>query len=127
MPGRVKVRLAWVTAELSMATGQGVAATGHAEAAVAASTATGSVRHAVKSDVVLAAALCSAGDLSESRRVADAAFVKANRHGLVPLSWALACLLGEVGSSVLSPAEVVVARDDAAATVRNRGGVWSGR
>jgi hypothetical protein len=127
LPARLTVRRAWVTAELSMATGQGLAAVGHAERAVAASAATGSVRHAVKSHVVLAAALCSAGDVQESRRVADAAFAETNRHGLVPLSWALACLLGEVGSSVLSQAEVVVARDDAAATVRHRGGVWSGR
>jgi len=126
-PARMKVRRAWVAAELAMATGRGVAAVDHAEAAVAASEATGSVRHAVKSNVVLAAALCSAGDPLGARSVADAAFAETNRHGLVPLSWALACLLGDVGSSVYSPAEVIVARDEAAATVRNRGGVWSGR
>jgi ATP/maltotriose-dependent transcriptional regulator MalT len=110
-----------------MATGDGFAAVGHARRAAVASGSTGSARHAVKSDVVLAAAQCCAGDLAESRRVADAALDAAQRHGLVPLSWALACLLADVGSSEYSPTEVAAVRDDAAATVRNRGGVWSGR
>jgi hypothetical protein len=127
LPARSKVRLAWVTAELAMVTGDGCAAVGHARRAVDASGSTGSVRHAVKSDVVLAAALCCEGDLAGSRRVADAALAEARGHALVPLSWALACLLVDVGSSALSPAEVATVRDDAAATVRNRGGVWSGR
>jgi hypothetical protein len=127
MPARVNVRLAWVTAELAMATGDGVAAVGHAGRAAIASASIGSVRHAVKSDVVLAAALCCAGDIAEARRVADTALGATDRHGLVPLSWALACLLVDVGSSVYSPTEVAAVRDDAAATVRNRGGVWSGR
>ncbi len=58
----------------------------------------GSARHSVKSDVVLAAALCSDGRLDRSRAVADAALETTQRLGLVPLSWALACLLGEIGS-----------------------------
>lgn len=127
VPARSAVRLAWVTAELAMVTGDGFAAVGHARRAVAASSSTASVRHAVKSEVVLAAALCCAGDLDESRRVADAALAAAQRHGLVPLSWALACLLVDVGSAAHSPAEVAAVRDDAADTVRIRGGVWSGR
>lgn len=126
-PARLAVRLAWVTAELAMVTGDGFAAVGHARRAVDASGSTGSARHAVKSQVVLAAALCCAGDLAESRRVADAALDAAGEHGLVPLSWALACLLVDVGSSTHAPTEVAAVRDDAAATVRNRGGVWSAR
>ncbi len=66
VPARSKVRLAWVTAELAMVTGDGFAAVGHARRAVAASESTSSVRHAVKSQVVLAAALCCAG---EPRRI----------------------------------------------------------
>ena len=58
----------------------------------------GSARHRVKSEVVLAAALCSDGRLDRSRAVADAALDTTQRLGLVPLSWALACLLGEIGS-----------------------------
>ena len=61
VPPRLPVRLAWVSAELAMATGDGATAVGHAERAIELAAALGSVRHAVKSDVVLAAALCSAG------------------------------------------------------------------
>ncbi|MCW1958478.1 MAG: hypothetical protein KIH64_008040, partial [Mycobacterium sp.] len=63
---RLGIRLAWVRAELAMAAGDGDAATDHArsgvELAEAAQPALG--RHRVKSDVVLAAALCCAGDLA---------------------------------------------------------------
>ena len=92
--GRLPVRFGWVSAELAMFTGDGAAALGHAERAVELAASTGSVRHAVKSDVVLAAALCSAGDLRRlpacRRRRAGSS---PQRLGLVPLSWALACLL----------------------------------
>ena len=66
-PPRLAVRLAWVSAELAMATGDGATAVGHAERAVELLRALGSARHSVKSDVVLAAALCSDGLLDRSR------------------------------------------------------------
>ena len=97
-PARLAVRLEWVSAELAMATGDGAAAVGHAERAAELAAALGSARHRVKSDVVLAAALCSDGRPDRSRAVADAALDTTQRLGLVPLSWALACLLGEIGS-----------------------------
>ena len=124
-PGRLPVRCGWVSAELAMFTGDGGAAVGHAERAVELAASTGSVRHAVKSDVVLAAALCSAGDAEESRRVADAALSAAERLGFMPLTWALACLLGDVGSAVHSPHRIAEIRDESADTVRRRGGVWA--
>jgi hypothetical protein len=126
-PGRLPVRLAWVSAELAMFTGDGAAAVGHAERAVGLVESTGSVRHAVKSDVVLAAALCSAGDPVASRRVADGALAATERLGLVPLSWALACLLADVGSAVEPPNRIAAIRDESADTVRRRGGVWADR
>ena len=60
VPPRLPVRLAWVSAELAMACGDGATAVGHAERAVERAEAFGSARHVVKSDVILAAALCSA-------------------------------------------------------------------
>lgn len=125
---RLPVRLAWVTAELAMATGQGAAAVGHAERAVALvapGTALASTRHAVKSDVVLAAALCCGGSIDESRRVADAALDTAREHGLVPLTWALACLLCDIGSATHDPGDVAALRADSAALVGHRGGAWA--
>ena len=57
-----------------------------------------SARHRVKSDVVLAAALCSAGRRTRPRRRAARARPTADRLGLIPLRWALACLLIDTGS-----------------------------
>ena len=119
--------VAWVSAELAMARGDGVAAVGHAEHAVELAAKLGSARHAVKSDVILAAALCSAGELERSRRVADAALEATARCGLIPLRWALACLLADIGSATHSAAQVVNVRDGCADTVRRAGGQWSDR
>ena len=126
-PGRLPVRLGWVAAELAMAMGDGAAAVRPAERAVEFAEATGSARHAVKSQVVLAASLCSIGDHEAARRVADAALADSERLGLIPLSWALACLLADVGSAARSPTDIAAARDRFAAIVRVRGGMWTAR
>jgi hypothetical protein len=124
-PARLGVRLSWVCAELAMARGQGATAIEHAERAVQEAKALGSARHAVKSEVVLAAALCCAGDLDGSRRVADAALADTAHHGMIPLRWALASLLVGIGSTTHPEAEVITIRDVCADTVRSRGGVWA--
>lgn len=124
--GRLPVRQAWVDAELAMARGDGPQAVTHAERAVAAAASFGSARHAVKSEVVLAAALCSAGAHDRSRRVADAALDAAGRLGLIPLRWALACLLSDIGSAAHPASRIGEIRDGSAAAVRRRGGVWRG-
>lgn len=124
VPARLPVRLAWVSAELAMARGDGAAAVGYAERAVDLAAALGSARHALKSDVILAAALCSAGELDRSRGVADPALQTSQRLGMIPLRWALACVLADIGSAMRSAAEVVAIRDESADTVRRRGGVW---
>ncbi len=123
-PPRLAIRLAWVRAELAMAAGDGVAARGFAQFGVelAAKAAPDLRRHQVKSDVVLAAALCSAGDLPGSRRVADAALADSEAAGLVPLRWAVACLLAGIGSAQHSPDEVAEIRDRSATFVARHGG-----
>lgn len=125
--GRSAVRLAWVSAELAMVRGDGATAVGHAERAVVAAADYGSTRHTLKSEVVLAAALCSAGRLARARAVADSALQVTDRTGSVPLRWALACLLADIGSPAHSAAQVCAIRDASADTVRRRGGVWPGR
>lgn len=125
--GRLPVRLAWVNAELAMFTGDGATSVGHAERAVDLAARLGSVRHRLKSQVVLAAAQCSAGRLDVSRQVADDALADSDRLGLVPLSWALSCLLADIGSSVSSPTEIRSARDAFAHTILDRGGTWTAR
>lgn len=130
-PHRLAVRRAWVAAELAMAAGDGEDAVRHAERAVelANGAVAGSVsaRHQAKSDVVLAAALCSAGDLGRARAVADAALEVTGRLGLVPLRWAVACLLLDIGSATHTAQEVRGLRDLCAEQVRHRGGNWHAR
>lgn len=124
---RLPVRLGWVCAELAIMQGDGARAVEHAERAIAAAAAFISVRHRVKSDVVLAAALCSHGELVRCRAIADAALDRAGDLGLVPLRWALASLLADIGSAAYTPGQVTDFRDTSADTVRRRGGVWSDR
>lgn len=126
-PPRQPIRLGWVSAELAMADGDGATAVVHAEGAVGLADTLGSIRHAIKSQVVLSAALCCAGRLDDARKIADAAFAETARSGLVPLRWALGCLLADIGSTTHSAQQVVAIRDAAADTVRRGGGVWSRR
>jgi hypothetical protein len=127
---RLAVRRGWVTAELAMATGDGVTAVRHAERAVelaAEPSGAGcarSARHQVKSEVVLAAALCCAGSIEKARAVGDAALDATDRLGLVPLRWALSCLLADIGSTTRTMQQVRGIRDSSAELVRRRGGSW---
>ena len=123
-PHRSAIRCAWVGAELAMAVGDAAAALPEAERAVHLAADCGSARHQVKSAMVLAAALCCAGRVDRARVVADDALDAAGRLGLVPLRWALACLLADVGTSAHSPQQISGIRDRCAELVRRRGGRW---
>ncbi|WP_454788826.1 hypothetical protein [Mycolicibacterium lutetiense] len=123
---RQRIRLSWVSAELAMVQGDGSAAMQHARRGVAAAADHRSTRHAVKSEVVLAAALCSAGEFDAAREVADAALLATEKSGLIPLRWALACVLADIGSSTHDAPQISRIRDLSADTVRRRGGVWAG-
>lgn len=127
-PARLAVRRHWVTAELAMVTGDGATAVRNAERAVEIA-GDGMVRHRVKSQVVLAGALCCAGKIDRARVVADAALSDTGRLGLVPLQWALACMLIDLSDAASAPysvEELRGLRDDAAELVRHRGGSWQG-
>lgn len=126
---RQAVRRRWVAAELAMAGGDGTTAVRNAEQAVelARAMTAVSVRHRVKSDVVLAAALCSAGAIDQARAVGEAALDDTGRFGLIPLRWALSCLLIDIGNVTLSAhklRELVNIRDICAGQVQRAGGNW---
>lgn len=122
-PSRLAVRRHWVTAELAMVTGDGATAVRHAEQACELASDV-MVRHRVKSQVVLAGALCCAGNVDRARNVAEAALQDTGRLGLIPLRWALACMLADVGSTTRTAEELRGLRDEAAELVRHRGGNW---
>jgi hypothetical protein len=123
---RLAIRLAWVNAELAMAGGVGADAVRHARRGVelAEDALPALRRHRVKSDVVLAAALCCAGDLPGSREVADGALADTQTYGLTPLRWALASLLSDIGSSAHAAAEIGEVRARSAQFVTRHGGDW---
>lgn len=126
-PPRLAIRNAWVAAELAMFGGDGGGAVHNAEVAVelAATTLDGSARHRAKSQVVLAAALCTSGALDRARDVADAALELTGQLGLVPLRWAVACLLVDLGVETPTRiAELRDLRDDCARRVEHWGGAW---
>ncbi|ADU00887.1 hypothetical protein [Mycolicibacterium gilvum] len=124
---RPAVRMGWVSAELAMFRGDGTTAVAHARRAVDLAAGFGSVRHRVKSHVVLAAALCSSGDLDAARQEGDLALADATRFGLVPLQWAVACLLADIGSQAYPAARIRAVRDASAEAVTRWGGVWRPR
>jgi hypothetical protein len=124
---RLPVRRAWVAAELAMVGGDGSAAVRHAEVAVELAATQVSARHCAKSDVVLAAALCSAGAVERARTVGTAALELTGRLGLVPLRWAVACLLVDIGSPAHPAAELRSIRGECARQVQHWGGAWSQR
>jgi hypothetical protein len=123
-PDRLPLRLAWVQAELAMVSGDGTAALRHAERARELAATSWSLRHRVKTGVVLAAASCSAGDVDRARALADDAMVETDRLGLLPLRWAAASLLADIGSDAVCEDRVRAIRDDCAAALERRGGVW---
>lgn len=128
---RLSVRRAWVAAELAMASGDGAAAVHDAELAVelAANPVDGTIpaRHRAKSDVVLAAALCCAGAVDRARTLGEATLELTDRLGLVPLRWAVSCLLIDIEGSSRPIDELCHIRDDCARQVRHRGGTWDQR
>jgi hypothetical protein len=124
LPDRLSLRWHWVAAERAMVGGEGAEAVRHADRAAELASESGSARHRAKTAVVRAAALCSAGQVDLARTVADDALINTGRLGLVPLRWAAASLLADIGSNVRDDADVHAIRDATAEAVRRGGGVW---
>lgn len=122
---RLAVRRAWVAAELAMASGDGHTAVRHAQTATELAASAGSQRHQAKSEVVLAAALCSAGNVEKARAIGDSALETTGNLGLLPLRWAVACLLVDLGSATRTTQQLREIRDACAEAVRHAGGAWS--
>lgn len=115
---RQRIRLEWVTAETALAEGDFATARVHADRAVVVSARYGSVRHAVKSDLIRAASMTGETDLDPARALATKVFDRSGDHGLIPLRWAAAMLLDGLGGH----ADAAGARDECAASIVRRGG-----
>lgn len=93
---RAAVRTGWVSAEIELSAGRGEAAVRHAEPAAERAGESGSVRHRVKSALVLGVALAVSGRHERAGRLVSTAFEDATDLGLLTLSWPAATLLAEL-------------------------------
>ncbi|MFL6127829.1 MAG: MerR family transcriptional regulator [Mycobacteriales bacterium] len=93
---RPAVRLAWVTAEVSLLGDDPAAAVTVSRVALERSLAAMACRHAVKSELVLGAALEAAGRARAAARVLRAAAAGADRLDLPPLGWPARTLLARI-------------------------------
>lgn len=123
-PARLSLRRHWVAAELAMAGGDGAGAVRLAQQAAELAGDFVSARHQAKTAVVQAAAWCSAGEIDRARSVADEALDLTGRLGLIPLRWAVASLLADIGSKSHAGTQVREIRDASAAAIRRAGGIW---
>jgi hypothetical protein len=97
-PWRPAVRLAWVTAEVALLGDDAATAVTAGRAALDHSQAATACRHAVKSQLVLGAALEAAGRTRPAARVLRAAAAGADRLGLPPLAWPARTLLARISA-----------------------------
>ncbi|RMI31805.1 hypothetical protein [Nocardia stercoris] len=120
---RVLLRWHWVTAETALAGGlPGVDPRTHAEAALALADASSSVRHRIKSTLLVAAAAAAAGDLARSRTLAEEVASGCAEHGLVPLRWAAAMLRAGIAAAPGAAAAAGAEAAECAHTLALRGG-----
>ncbi|MGW0248769.1 hypothetical protein ACWDYH_19245 [Nocardia goodfellowii] len=89
---RARIRWYWVSAELALAGGDAGQARRHAEAGLRLAETSPSVRHRVKSRLLVAAACMASGDLDLARSHADTVAAQCRENGLLPLRWACAML-----------------------------------
>ncbi|UIJ60757.1 hypothetical protein LWP59_03475 [Amycolatopsis acidiphila] len=97
---RSQVRRGWVTAEIELADGQARAAVAPAEAALGLATASGALRHVVKSQLVLAAALGATGERERAVHLVDEALGVSDKYALRSLGWPAGLLAAEHGSDL---------------------------
>ncbi|MFF0815531.1 hypothetical protein ACFYVR_10320 [Rhodococcus sp. NPDC003318] len=93
---RQRIRLYWVTAETRLASGDGAGGRAAAARAVELASASPSVRHRVKSELLHAAAISAGSEPAAAVASARAVLSQCEEHHLVPLQWAAAMLLGGV-------------------------------
>ncbi|MFI6997785.1 hypothetical protein [Nocardia sp. NPDC050175] len=114
---RPAIRRQWVSAETSLAAGAVESAGTYAAAALELAQRGPSVRHLVKSRLLVAAAAAVAGEHDRSRELAEQVAEECREHGMLPLRWASAMLRDGLGS----PGAAAEA-EDCAVTIVRRGG-----
>ncbi|MGK8520498.1 hypothetical protein ACRS6B_02545 [Nocardia asteroides] len=115
---RPAIRLRWVRAETALAANDFEAAAEHAAAALELADRSPSVRHRVKSRLLVAAADAARGAHERSRVSAEEVAEQCREHGLLPLRWA--CAMLRTGSGAENAAAEAA---ECAAAIARAGGV----
>ncbi|WP_327112815.1 hypothetical protein OHB12_29770 [Nocardia sp. NBC_01730] len=119
MGWRSALRLHWVSAENALVASNSGPATRHAEAAMELAESAPSVRHRVKSRLLLAAAAAAGGEHDRSRALAEEVAEQCREHGLLPLRWASAMLRAGLGVE-----GAAAEASECAAAIARRGGAF---
>ncbi|WP_454194174.1 hypothetical protein [Nocardia sp. Marseille-Q1738] len=114
---RPAVRLHWVSAETALAAGDSGSAAEHAAAALELAERTPSVRHQVKSRLLVAAAAAACDAHERSVALSEEVVGQCRAHDLLPLRWACAMLRAGLGVD-----GAAAEADECAAIVARRGG-----
>ncbi|HEV7649975.1 MAG TPA: hypothetical protein VGP26_17645 [Actinophytocola sp.] len=93
---RAAVRRGWVSAEIELSTGRAGAAVAHAGPAAELAAGSGSVRHRIKSGLVLGAALAASGDRAAAAKIVRPALGDARALGLLSLVWPGALIMADL-------------------------------
>ncbi|MFE3545455.1 hypothetical protein ACFXK0_21035 [Nocardia sp. NPDC059177] len=120
-PPRARVRWHWVRAETALAGGAAAPALRDARTAADLAAALPSVRHRVKSALLVAAATAASGERAAAAELAALVDADCREHGLLPLRWATAMLragVAEPGAAGRAATEAA----DHAARIRELGG-----
>jgi hypothetical protein len=115
---RQRIRLNWVSAEIALASGDADTARRHASAAVELAGDVDSVRHQVKSDLLLAAAHSAGPEPAAALDLGEQVLDRCAEHGLLPLRWAAAMLV----NGVRAGADAAAIRDECRRQISDRGG-----
>ena len=120
---RLWVRWLWVSAETALARGDAVSAVSAAEAALVAAEEGPSVRHRVKSRLLVAAAALAVGDVNRAGGSAEAVAVESAENDLLPLRWACAMLRAGLPGADSAEAENEIV--ECVTAITRRGGCFS--
>lgn len=93
---RQQVRHGWVRAEIELSAGDAAQAVAHAEPAAERAADSGSVRHRIKSGMVLGAALAARGDRAAAAKFVGPALDDARELGLLSLVWPGELIMAEL-------------------------------
>ena len=99
LPLQSQIYWHWVSAELAMVGNQAKIALEHSQKAQQLAQNLNCPHHQCKTEMIYAAALCAAGYYQSSRQLAQQTLACTDQYGLIPLSWGLCCLLGDLSHS----------------------------